>query len=253
MITLQDYLKKYPQGKTLAEPPTVKVTCQTCNDLGFVRAELPADHPLFGRLFPCPDCMQRGVGQSDEYGLLPADRSLSWDDISSVDPSIDEAKAAVKALVARGYGWLYLWGGYGTAKTALLKVAVAECLRNQAAQAVYMRMADLMDDIRTAYDANKPQVELQTKLRWYSSLPLLAIDEFEKVYDTGFVEERRFQVLDSRYETATRQEYGITLMAANVPPEKLPGAIASRVKDERFGVVHITAKDRRPYGKDFER
>lgn len=252
MTLLRDVLPQKPPG-VVGKPPAPIYTCKTCNDLGFVRENFPLDHPLFGRLIPCPDCSQRAGSVADEYGLLPADRSLSWEEILPLDSSIDAAKVAIQQALAQGHGWVYLWGGYGVAKTAILKVAVAVSLRNQAAQAVYLRMSDLMDDIRSAYDAQKPQVEIQNKLRWFTGLPLLAIDEFEKVSETGFVEERRFQVLDARYEAATRQHYGITLIGANVPPEKLPGALASRINDERFTVVHITASDMRLTAKGFEK
>jgi DNA replication protein DnaC len=245
MMTLQDYLKKYPQGKPLPEIKPKAPACPTCHDLGFVRVNYEQDHPLFGRVMPCPDCKQRGAGQADEYGSLPADRGLSWAGIYPVDPSITAAQDAIRQTIDRNWGWVYLWGAFGAGKTAMLKIATAEYLR-AGGQAVYLRMADLMDDIRQAYDAQKPQTELQAKLRWFSGLPLLAIDEAEKVQETGFVDERRFQILDARYEAATRQEYGITLLAANVPPEKLPGALASRIKDGRFTVVHITANDVRP-------
>ena len=256
METLQESMKKLSDQikahrGVATTPPKPAYTCSTCGDLGYVRASLPANHPLFGRLFPCPDCKQRVSGQPDEYGLLPADRSLSWADILEIDPSIFAAKQTVQAVLSAGYGWVYLWGGYGVAKTAILKIAVAEFLRKAGEPAAYLRMADLMDEIRSAYDAKSPQVEALKRVRWFSTLPVLAIDEFEKVKETGFVEERRFQILDNRYEAATRQEFGVTLLAANVPPGDLPPAIASRVNDGRFRVVHITAQDMRPMAREF--
>lgn len=248
MQTVKDYLKSIEAPAGEYRPPVNN--CQTCDDVGFVRYPYPKDHPMFGQIFPCPDCSQKIVTSPDKYGLLPADRVLTWDDVYSLHPSIDQAKEVVKAAIGQGYGWVYLWGGYGTAKTTILKAAVAEYLR-EGAQASYLRMADLMDEIRLAYDAGNPQVELQAKLKWFVGLPLLAVDEAEKIHETGFVEERRFQILDARYEAATRSQVGVTLLSANVAPDKLPPAIKSRVMDTRFAVVHISAKDMRQSGDLF--
>lgn len=251
MQTISDVLSSMPRGNTAEyKPPAAE--CATCGDIGYVRVNYEPGHPMFGKILPCPDCKQAPVAsEPDEYGLLPADRALTWQNvIGGLDASIDRAAAAVKTMLARGWGWVYLWGGFGTAKTMILKIAVAEALRS-GDPAVYLTLAGMMDEIREAYDAKAPQAEAVRKIRWFSTLPVLAIDELDKINATGFVEERRFQILNARYEAATRQGYGVTLLAANVPPGDLPGALASRVGDGRFTVVHITAKDMRPLGQEF--
>lgn len=252
MKPISDVAKNLPTRAEIDRlfQPVKPVACDLCGDVGYIRGDYPAGHTLFGRLFPCPKCNQRASAQPDEYGLLPAERGMAWTDIVPVDPTIVAAMTEIQKTLAAGFGWVYLWGGYGTAKTTLLKIAVAEHLRSVNSQAVYLRMADLMDDIRSAYDTNHPNYEIQRKIRWYSGLPLLAIDEFEKVNATDFVDERRFQVMDSRYEAATRQGHGVTLIAANVPPEKMPGAIKSRINDQRFSVCHITSSDVRLVARD---
>jgi hypothetical protein len=50
-------------------------------------------------------------------------------------------------------------------------------------------------------------------------------------------------LLDRRYESAVRQRSGVTLIAGNVPPDQLDGAIASRIRDERFTVIEIADED----------
>ena len=250
---LEDMRSRFPPGVV---PATRKVFCQTCNDTGAVSAGAPIGHPMFGKIFPCPACQSgksiANGASPDEYGLLPSDRALAWGDVLDLHTvsNTSEAKMAIKATLERGYGWVYLWGNYGTAKTTLLKIAVAEYLRKQALPAVYARMSDIMDEIRAGYDSKTPNTEAIRRLRWWSSVPLLAIDEAEKVNETGMVEERRFQLLDTRYEAATRQRFGITLIAANVAPRAMPATIASRISDGRFTVVHLTGKDFRPGAGD---
>lgn len=242
------------QGLAIAREVNYK--CSDCKDVGFVRGDYPQGHSLFGRVVPCPTC---GVtdeitqtGYTDSFGLYPADRGLTWASIVDFEEPITQARDVVRELLEKGSGMIYLYGGYGTAKTMILKVAVAEYLRNTGQMAVYLRMSDLMDEIRAAYDEDKPQVALQAKIKHYSALGLLAIDEIEKVGDSSFVTERRFQILDSRYELAIRERYGITILAGNVGPDRLEGAIASRVKDSRFHVIQINAPDMRKYGRHFE-
>lgn len=241
--------------KTGATPKPKVFTCETCKDSGYVQSGITdINHPLFGRLIPCPDCLQskNGIMIPDDYGLLPAERSLSFDNILDGDDEITEIKAAIRAVIYRGYGLIYLFGGYGTAKTLCLKVAVAEAIR-AGRHAVYSPMSDIFDTIRAAYDSAKPQEEAIKRLRWYSTVDILAIDEIEKVSDSDFVRERRFQLIDRRYTMHTGQRYGITLVAGNVAPGKLEPAIASRLTDERFTVYEMRTPDARAISKSFDK
>jgi hypothetical protein len=237
-----------------SSPPIIRPpVCDYCNGVGYVRVNVDIGHPQFGQVLPCPKCTVKASGfEPDNYGLLPSDRSLTWADIIDLNGrNVYEAKRAIQAVLERGWGWVFLYGTYGTAKTTLLKVAIAEFLRTEGEQAVYTTMIDVMDEIRAAYDAKSPNQEAINRLRWWSSLPLLAIDEAEKINETEFVKERRFQLLDARYWSATQQHYGITLIAANVAPEGLPGAIASRIKDGRFIAMKLTGFDARPIAHTF--
>lgn len=247
MITLAEYLAKYPRKEGGYQP---KPTCQTCDGTGFIRGDYDLSHPMFGKIFPCPACNAAFVEQQDEYGLYPSERRLTWEDVIDLSDSISDAKRAVAATLDCGWGWVYLYGGYGTSKTQLLKTAVAEFLKTK--QAVYINALDMFDTIRAAYDKANPAAELKKKLEWYSAIPLLALDEFDKAGESPFVVERRFQILDRRYELATRQNYGITLIAGNNPPDSLPGAIRSRVLDARFAVVNAGTFDLRAIAKGLD-
>jgi hypothetical protein len=250
LISLSDYLKKYGvEGKGIAPKPAA-YKCVYCRDAGFVSGDYPLDHPLYGKLMPCPKCATRNGGFVDEYGLLPADRGLTWDDTIDLNQAVTSAKSAVVKMLERGWGWVYLYGGYGTAKTQILKTAIAEANR-AGTHAVYSRMADLFDEIRLAYDAKDPQGALVKRLNWYGSVGVLALDEIEKVAETPFVTERRFQILDRRYEAAVSQKYGVTIIAGNVPPSELDGALASRVNDARFSVVNVDTVDFRRLADKF--
>jgi len=75
-------------------------------------------------------------------------------------------------------------GGYGTAKTLILKTAVAEAPRADK-EAVYTSMVDLLDELRAAYDENKASRALVERIHYYTALPLLALDEIDRVKETN--------------------------------------------------------------------
>lgn len=242
MKTINEVIRGNHVARTVITAPKpavpAELPCQYCGGVKFVRYDLPTDHPNFGKLLPCPECAPKTGFWSDESGLLPEDRALTWDAVKGVSASVVSAKAAIQAAMIAGYGWVYLYGGYGTSKTVLLRTAIA--VSNwDGVTGVYTRMSDLFDTIRAAFDGANPQESAIRRLNWFSSVPVLAIDEVEKVSETAFVTERRFQLLDRRYDMATRQRQGVTLIAGNVPPSRLDGAIASRIKDARFTVIEI--------------
>ena len=77
-------------------------------------------------------------------------------------------------------------------------------------------MAEILDHLREAFQSNS-KVSESSRLAWWAQLPVLAIDEFDRVRDTGYGQERRFVLMDRRYEGALRQE-NVTIMASNSDP-----------------------------------
>lgn len=233
---------KLAAGTSIIPPMTY--TCATCQDIGLVRFDTDdLKHPMFGKLVPCPDCGQarKTPAFEDTSGLHPSERSLGWADLLKLDGrNIQDGECAVTRALHRGYGWVYLHGDYGLGKTLLLKVAVARCLQ-RGIHAIYTSTAEIMDELRAAYDATNPNEEALRRLNTFIHVPVLAVDEFEKVNETGFVQEKRFRLFDKRYERATRQEEGVTLFAANLAPEKVNDpALRDRLLDARFARVELT-------------
>jgi len=218
--------------------------CPVCGGLGLVRYDAPLDDFRFGRLFPCPNLPEERLHQEGRYGLFwDEQRNLSWESVLPTN-KVEPALEAVRRAVERGGGWVYLWGGYGTAKTLILKTAVAEALRADK-EAVYARMVDLLDELRAAYDEDKASRALVERIHYYTALPLLALDEIDRVKETEWARERIFQIIDRRY-TSAELGRGATLLASNSSPEALDGYLCSRVRDGRFEVVEMQGADLRP-------
>ena len=232
-------------------PPATRYECNICNDIGMVRAgDFEVNHPMFGKMVPCACRQAEGNPEvADAYtGLFPRDLTRTWDslvEIDALDTNLDEAKQAVQKVLSNGYGWVYLWGGYGTAKSAILKTACAYATRDAALYSGYARMQDIIDEILAAYDKGQKAAVAQVG-RW-SHIHVLAVDELEKVSESRETVKRRFQIFDHRYSASLDGRYGITIMAGNVPPMDLDPALASRILDGRNHVVELKGKDVRPY------
>jgi DNA replication protein DnaC len=233
-----------PPAANAAAPGQCIPACPVCGGSGLVRHEVPLDDFRFGKLFPCPNMPLERLHHEGRFGLYwDEQRTLSWDSVVEINGS-GEALRQVRLALERGWGWVYLWGGYGTAKSLLLKVAVAESLRMQR-EAYYTRMVDLLDRLRAAYDEERASQAMLEQVGYLTALPLLALDEIDRLNPTPWAKERLFQLMDRRYSAA---EVGraVTLIASNRPPEKLDGYLSSRARDGRFAVVRLPGVDLRP-------
>ena len=233
----------YPRPVQLCSP-----TCEICGGGGWVRFDLPREHPQFGKLQPCPN-MDIDVdlpGKARLYGLSKHERALDWTAVLPLEGSnAVEAVDIVRRVIERGYGWVYLWGDYGVAKSLILQIATAVSLRS-GKDASYIRMAEILDHLRDGFDEG----DYSSRMEWWLSVPILCIDEFERVNETGWAENRRFVLMDNRYVNAGRRE-SVTIMAGNKNPSTFDGYLWDRIQDGRFHVVKVTGESARP-GMEWE-
>ncbi len=247
-------LKTNPQQVAWQDTPAKATSpcvpgCVYCGGLGWVRNDLPVGHPNFGKLVLCPNGNLLRLPLAEQYGLTEQEtHKMRWELV--LDRG--EALLAVRAILAtlrRGYGWVYLWGEFGQGKTLMLKIAVAEALRARQF-AAYVRMSEMVESLRATFDARDPSAEAERRLEWWTDLPVLAVDEVDRVRQTAYAAEQQFLMLDRRYEQAIRQ-CSITVLAANTPPKQLPGYLADRVLDRRFTIVQLTGDSAR-LGMDWD-
>lgn len=168
-----------------------KPDCPICHGALWVRQDLPVDHPDFGKLVPCPNADLFTIYGS-RTGIDETERGLSWSSIvDREDSNVFEAVQTVQYILQKGYGWVVLHGGYGLAKTLLLKIATVENIKAGRLSA-YARMAEVIENMRKAYDTESPQAEAESRLNFWAGLPLLCLDEFDRVRSTPFETEKRF-------------------------------------------------------------
>jgi DNA replication protein DnaC len=258
-------LRDVLSGKTRPAATSSPSECPDCKGKGFVRVDVPLGHELFGKALRCtnpahePQWKARLAARS---GLNPEDLSVRLADIGEVHHHDGEVSnramlEASRAFVADPFGFLYVWGDWGNAKSEALIAIVNELNAKGAGTiAMYIKFSKLVEYMREAFadrkrrDAN-PDADMSYQRRFEEirAIPALAIDEFDfaagKVRLTEFVEEFRFDFLDDRYRDAITGRTA-TVFASNSPPESLPEPIYDRIRDGRFKIVRNTAPSSRP-------
>lgn len=151
---------------------------------------------------------------------------------------------SARAMIDSPYGWLYIWGGPGNAKSEVLIAIVNEINLAGKGPAMYVTFSHLLDWVRDAFKDNAPDSYLM-RFQQVLGIRLLAIDEMDKARSTEFSDEFRFHFLDERYRQAVRGETQI-VFASNTNPDKLPVALYDRIRDGRFKIVENKAASARP-------
>lgn len=157
-------------------------------------------------------------------------------------PDQDDALDAIEAFVERPLGFCTLAGGYGVGKTTLFYAALNELARN-GIYGAYRSAPDLLDDLRSAID-DASKGSAIARLRRFGELPVVAVDECDKVNDTGWAFEQLQKFFEHRYRERGRLG---TLIGYNLDRASLlPGYLRSRVGDGRFQLVEMRGSDVRP-------
>lgn len=245
MAEIKKHLEKYKRFETEStewSPVKISGSCPTCKGFGVLRRDVPFGSPGFGQLVPCPDCRTTDFYKLyPEVGLRQVDYNRRWADFKQLG-NIPEAIKAVRELFDRGSGWLFLWGTFGTGKTMLLKTATAEYFREFGPGCRYVEMEGIIDDVRGAFDTEEMNREKQARVNKWGGIPLLCIDEMDKVTPTDFKKTTEFTILNRRYDGALYDE-NITIMASNKSPEALGGYLSSRIRDGRFYAIELITPD----------
>jgi len=217
-------------------------------------ADVEPDHSQFGKPIPCDDPShnpERLERLQSINGLLGSDLDIRLSHIAQTDDNAEMLNKC-QAMIDDPKGWLYLWGGSGNAKSVALMAMVNEINEAGDGPAMYVKFSTLINWMRDSFReqkqldndpyANLGYIERFNRLK---DIKFLAIDELDKVRETGFADEFRFDFLDERYNQALKRET-VTVFASNVDPETLPPAILDRVRDGRFSIVHNRQGSARP-------
>jgi DNA replication protein DnaC len=197
------------------------------------------------RYASCPIC--RG-GQIQNYlwsicGLADIDKEISLENFRILKGK-EPARQVVTDLLAMkelGFGFITFWGTFGVGKSMLLKIIV-NFYRKIGLPARYISLADLLANAREKFGESAGSVE--NVIDYYRKLPVLAVDEVDRVNLTPWAMETTYRLLDSRFNS--RGEL-LTVVACNLSPLQMPenlGYLASRMRGGL--VVEVGGADLRP-------
>jgi len=203
--------------------------CELCGGTGYIRYNVPINHPDFGRLFLCPLC-SKPQSLIEHSGLELGEMGFTLNSLIITDKKAFEL---IKQFVTRKYGLLFLWGYYGVGKTRLMKTIVAEI----ASGGEYARYTTATEIVEMLRKFEEPPAWLK--------YPVLCIDEFDKIRGTEFAEEQIFQVFNDRYNKAILKG-GLTIIGSNKEPSKFSPGIQDRLRDGRVTTYQIKGKSIRP-------
>jgi len=229
------------------------INCPYCHGLGYLRRDLPINHPDFGRLQIC-SCRQGQVAQQIHQRLFSISnldnlQHLTFENFQSrgrvgLGPwqadSLERAFNQAQQFSQKAEGWLLLQGGFGCGKTHLA-AAIANFIVGIGVPTLFITVPDLLDALRFTYD--NPESTFEQRFEEIRTAPLLIMDDFGTQNATAWAQEKLFQILNYRY--INRLPLVVT---TNLLLEQIEGRIRSRLEDpELVTRVFIQAPDyRRP-------
>lgn len=246
------------RNRSDSEREKAQEVCPICQGLGYVRADVPVDHPDFGRLVPCScrleelneqrvsslrtlselKTLERMTFESfapEGHGLPPEKRAnLRW--------AYDEARA----FAEDPQGWLVLKGGYGCGKTHLAASIANSCVQ-RGQPVLFITVPDLLDQLRATFAPAKPDEpapHFQVRFHEIRSAPVLILDDLGTESTTSWAQEKLYQIFNHRYNAQLP-----TVITTNYELEDIPLRLRSRIVDPSLTqIVSITAPDYRRTG-----
>lgn len=203
----------------------------------------------------CPVCQGGALKQwllvnSGLDGLVLEGKPMADIRVAEVPPAFGQGDAFAAAWqilseLPAPKTWALFSGRFGTGKTHIL-AGIVNGSRLAGVHARYAHSASILDEIRETFDdrAARTTAEVVTE---YVRVPLLAVDEVDRIRWSEWAETQLFHLLEARYQAGRS-----TVFASNLGPIELEelgstaAAIVSRISSGL--VVALTGGDLRPQG-----
>ena len=237
-------------------PSETKDVCPKCGGAGFLRRDVPVDHPDFGRAVPC-DCKVRETQHASveelrrTSGLTPLSQMI----FETFRPegiglppdkqkNLKDAFEKARRFALDPKGWLLLKGGYGSGKTHLA-AAVANQRLAAGDPVHFVVVPDLLDHLRATF-APTSRVTYDERFEQIRSTPFLILDDLGAQSATPWAQEKMFQLMNHRYNAQLP-----TVISMNRELEEIEPRLRSRLADTALcAIVTILAPDFRQGGID---
>jgi len=229
--------------------------CPRCGGLGFLRNDLPVDHPDFGKLFPCACRLEemetRRAQELRKLSNLNALTRFTFDLFIAqghgLNPekrrNLQRAFVLAREFAAQPGGWLILIGGYGCGKTHLA-AAIANERIAQNHPALFVNVPDLLDHLRATYSPTS-DVSYDERFETVRTTPLLILDDLGTENTTPWAREKLYQILNYRYNAQLP-----TVITTNHHLEEIDMRLRSRMNDQDLCQIYtMLAPDYRGSGR----
>ena len=155
-------------------------------------------------------------------------------------PATATMVAVAQQFIRKPAGFLSIHGGNGNGKTTVVMAIVNEIIAN-GTEAQYTTASAIAANLRETFKDGSKENDYD-RLREMASIPVLVIDEFEKLRDTPYSREIQQELINQRYRH--RDSLG-TVVVWNGELDALPWpAVRSRITEGI--VVHNSDSDLRP-------
>jgi DNA replication protein DnaC len=240
----------------MANSSNANFPCPICGGTGFLRRDVPIDHPDFGRAVPC-ECKLRETQHASVEALRDASglvhlaqmtfASFRADGIG-MNPgkrkNLHDAYDAARQFAQDARGWLVLKGGYGCGKTHLA-AAIANDRLARGEPVLFVVVPDLLDHLRATF-APASRVTYDERFEMVRATPFLILDDLGAQTTTAWALEKLFQLFNYRYNAQLP-----TVVTTNRELEEIDPRVRSRLADTTFcKIVTILAPDFRQGGTD---
>jgi DNA replication protein DnaC len=226
-----------------------QVKCPICGGSGWVRQELPIDHPDFGHLQVCVCRQSAVVHQTQErlYRLsnLEAFKHMTMDNFRTegrlglADQQVSSLKIAsnqASHFAQNPTGWLLFMGTYGCGKTHLA-AAIANQVLQQGTPVLFLTVPDLLDWLRYSYSSR--EINFEQRFEEIRNIKLLVLDDLGTQNATPWAEEKLYQILNYRYVHRLP-----TIITSNQDLFEIEGRMRSRLQDpDLVSIIRISAPD----------
>ena len=178
-----------------------KPQCPDCDGARYYRYDVPINHPMFGKLFPCPTCNADAV--TIRSGLNEMERKVRMQDVITVGrPGTARMVNAATEWISNGCkGFLTIHGGVGNGKSTVLKAIVNDCVE-RGIDVRYVTMTDVMAYAREAFISDMKGDSDLGRIRDLANTQVLVIDEMDKARLSDYAREIQTHLFDARYRSA---------------------------------------------------